>query len=515
MSSSHFANIFQINIKNITALSGQTVVHRKKFEFAVSQLQQLGEKIKDMPIQTDKISSFTSRMGKYFQELAGIFNQNVLQTWTVNTIENKCNSVMNSLTELFTKIKEAVKEELNGLGLEDYIKPDSEQWIQYNNLDLRAILASFTQYLNSNIKDKRLQEKIQVRIDSINKSMENSTNDGLQRNFSPIPLNYLTYKVNLSDFQYISEIGHGVSAKVFLAVDKRESTPPERKNVAIKQLSFETFNSAHFQAFQRELAVLATANHPALVSFVGATDTPPFCIVTEWMPNGSLFHDLHVHHRLDPTMKTIAAYDIARGMQYLHSKNITHRDLKSLNVLLDSSLHAHVCDFGFSRKADDDHKMTSNIGTIHWMAPELLIIGKPYTSKVDVYAYGILLWELATNQTPYSGMDLHDIIEKVSNYDLRPALPSNINPFYANLMTQCWDRDPDVRPTFDEIIKQFKTNKILINDANPEEVQKYIKECVTSAEQVLCEMEKMMQKLKCNEITIEDAYNKFDIPKIY
>ena len=77
MSSSHFANIFQINIKNITALSGQTVVHRKKFEFAVSQLQQLGEKIKDMPIQTDKISSFTSRMGKYFQELAGIFNQNV------------------------------------------------------------------------------------------------------------------------------------------------------------------------------------------------------------------------------------------------------------------------------------------------------------------------------------------------------------------------------------------------------------------------------------------------------
>jgi hypothetical protein len=63
---------------------------------------------------------------------------------------------------------------------------------------------------------------------------------------------------------------------------------------------------------------LATAAHPTLLKLIGATDVPPFCIITEWMPNGSLYHDLHVHHQLDATGRTIAAFDIARGMQFLH-----------------------------------------------------------------------------------------------------------------------------------------------------------------------------------------------------
>jgi hypothetical protein len=279
--------------------------------------------------------------------------------------------------------------------------------------------------------------------------------------------------------------------------------------VAIKKFKFQKLNGSKLQSFQREVACLATASHPAVLKLIGATDTPPFCIITEWMPNGSLFHDLHHFHRLDATGRTIAAFDIARGMQFLHSCHIVHRDLKSLNVLLDSRDRIRICDFGFSRYATEDSQMTQNLGTPHWMAPEVLARNANYTSKVDVYAYGIVLWELATGLTPYQGMDANAIVNNVQAYDIRPAMPADITPGVRDLMTACWDRNPDLRPTFDEIVRRFESEKIGYAGYNRDEFLRYVKASATTGELLVREIERVVRRVLGSELTLSQATASF------
>jgi serine/threonine protein kinase len=291
------------------------------------------------------------------------------------------------------------------------------------------------------------------------------------RIFSPIPVHYQSWRITHDDFQEIREIGSGISANVFYGIDKRTN-----REVAIKKLKFKKLTGSKLQAFQREVGVLASAQHPALLGFVGATDSPPFCIVTVWMGGGTLYQELHKHKRLNPTKLTIAAFDIARGMQFLHSRHIIHRDLKSLNVLFDSNGLARICDFGFSRSEGEDALMTQNVGTPHWMAPELLAADETYSSKVDVYAYGIVLWEIATGEVPFVGLEPAQIVVQVFMKDLRPPLPDRLNPQIRELITQCWDKNPDLRPTFDDIVSRFIRDRLLLDGANSAEFEKYLQD---------------------------------------
>ena len=488
------------NIHRIETLADQTAVHRKKFEFALSQLRKFAQsysKCADDTVLSSAELSATEDFTNCLQELRSIIIENLLQTWTIPTIENPTSTVLDHLHDVFSKIHKIAGSMDNEASLE--IDPDSDEWIKYHILDLRAIHASFAQYKKLKDFDPMLARSIDQRLASIDKLLaENSQDDIVPRTFSPIPVNYQSWRVSITDFEEIKPIGNGVSATVFYGRDKRNN-----QEVAIKKFKFAKMNGSKLQSFQREVAVLATAIHPAVVRLIGATESMPFCIITEWMPNSSLYHDLHVHHHLDQTGKTIAAFDIARGMQFLHSCQIVHRDLKSLNVLLDINYHIRICDFGFSRHATDTSLMSQNIGTPHWMAPELLSTSSNYTSKIDVYAYGIVLWELATGQTPYSGMDSHYIIQQVLSNDIRPSLPPDINPAMRDLITQCWDRNPDVRPSFDEIVKKFEIENVMMNGANLEEFKKYIRESATTSENQARMVEKIMSDSIKGEIDLK------------
>jgi serine/threonine protein kinase len=372
--------------------------------------------------------------------------------------------------------------------------------MQYHVLDLRAIHASFTQYLKLKGLDPQLSNRIETRLRSIDGALPEASDQGPVRVFSPIPVHYQSWRVNYSDFDELKIIGQGISATVYYGRDRRNG-----QEVAIKKFKFQKLNGSKLQSFQREVAALATAAHPALLKLIGATDTPPFCIITEWMPNSSLYHDLHQNHRLDATGRTIAAYDIARGMQFLHLCQIVHRDMKSLNVLLDANNRIRICDFGFSRHAAEDSQMFQNIGTPHWMAPELLSKKAAYTSKIDVYAYGIVLWELATAQTPYAGLEAAAIIAHVAMEDLRPTLPTEINPGMRDLISQCWDRNPDVRPTFEEIVRRIASTEAMFNGCNSAELLEYIRASATQGEQLARSVESLIASVANGETPLEEA----------
>ncbi len=151
------------------------------------------------------------------------------------------------------------------------------------------------------------------------------------------------------------------------------------------------------------------------------------------------------------------ALDIAKGVYYLHTHKppILHRDLKSLNILLDNALTAKLADFGWTRVISK--QMTSKIGTYQWMAPEV-INGFRYTEKADVFSFGIILWELATRKPPYYGIDGTEVSKRVANEGMRPKISDKECPGpLLDLMKRCWAKNPEDRPSFGEIIKELES----------------------------------------------------------
>ena len=151
--------------------------------------------------------------------------------------------------------------------------------------------------------------------------------------------------------------------------------------------------------------------------------------------------------------------DITHGLGYLHDQDIFHRDLKSQNVLLDENMRAKLTDFGMSKITGDTSKtMTKGVGTVCWMAPEIMESkeGKTrYTIKADVYSYGIILWELVAREEPYKELTQFTIPNAVFRGE-RPKIPQDCPATYASLMERCWAQRADARPTMAEVEEELE-----------------------------------------------------------
>ncbi|XP_072048335.1 uncharacterized protein [Amphiura filiformis] len=159
-------------------------------------------------------------------------------------------------------------------------------------------------------------------------------------------------------------------------------------------------------------------------------------------------------HRLQPTRLMSFALDVAKGMDHLSKLGIIHRDLAARNVLLDDDLVAKVSDFGMSRGEDVYVKTSKQRVPTRWLAIESLCYST-YTTKSDVWSYAVLLWEIATlGATPYSGMATRDLAHELSEGYRMPKPASFDNAVYK-IMTECWNENPEERPSFAHIAATF------------------------------------------------------------
>jgi serine/threonine protein kinase len=170
------------------------------------------------------------------------------------------------------------------------------------------------------------------------------------------------------------------------------------KIVAIKKLLLKKLPEHLLQDFKKETELMAQFNCPQIVSIFGTClEEHHYAMVIEYMPKTSLYKVLQDQSETlpwNPTLYTIAS-DIVKGLAYLHSQKIIHRDLKSLNILLGSDYHAKITDFGLATIKKETSSTTTqsnkSLGTVRWLAPELLKRGAKHTFASDVYAAGMVL----------------------------------------------------------------------------------------------------------------------------
>uniref|UniRef100_A0A8C8AFK4 Tyrosine-protein kinase n=1 Tax=Otus sunia TaxID=257818 RepID=A0A8C8AFK4_9STRI len=211
--------------------------------------------------------------------------------------------------------------------------------------------------------------------------------------------------------------------------------------------------------FREEAQTMMKLNHPKLVRLYGVcSKSYPTYLVTEYMPNGCLLSYLRSHGKELQSLQLLEiCYDVCDAMAFLESCQFIHRDLAARNCLVDSNLTVKVSDFGMSRYVLDDLYISS-LGTkfpVKWSAPEVFHYTK-YSSKSDVWAFGILMWEVFTlGKQPYELYDNMQVIEKVSQgYRLyRPQLVSDI---IYQIMYNCWHELPEKRPAFYQLLPFFE-----------------------------------------------------------
>ncbi|CAH0716296.1 unnamed protein product, partial [Brenthis ino] len=234
---------------------------------------------------------------------------------------------------------------------------------------------------------------------------------------------------NLTDLVYL---GSGAQGIVFGGNLKGEM-------VAVKKLRDKS---------EADIKHLRKLNHENIVRFRGVCTVTPFhCVIMEYCQYGPLFEFLHSGVSFTPKQIVRWARDIALGMSYLHSHKIIHRDLKSPNVLIADNLVVKVSDFGTSREWNDVSAIMSFTGTVAWMAPEV-IRHEPCSERVDVWSYGVVLWELLTQEVPYKNLETHAIMWGVGTDTIALPVPSTCPSSIQLLLNQCWNRVPRNRPPF-------------------------------------------------------------------
>uniref|UniRef100_A0A3P8QC28 Mitogen-activated protein kinase kinase kinase 12 n=1 Tax=Astatotilapia calliptera TaxID=8154 RepID=A0A3P8QC28_ASTCA len=197
---------------------------------------------------------------------------------------------------------------------------------------------------------------------------------------------------------------------------------------------------------------LRKLKHPNIITFKGiCTQAPCYCIIMEYCAQGQLYEVLRAGRKITPSLLMDWAMGIAGGMNYLHLHKIIHRDLKSPNILITYDDAVKISDFGTSKELSDKSTKMSFAGTVAWMAPEV-IRNEPVSEKVDIWSFGVVLWEMLTGEVPYKDVDSSAIIWGVGNNSLQLPVPDSCPESFKLLLRQCWNCKPRNRPSFRQIL---------------------------------------------------------------
>ncbi|KAK9992680.1 hypothetical protein SO802_027665 [Lithocarpus litseifolius] len=273
------------------------------------------------------------------------------------------------------------------------------------------------------------------------------------------------WEIDLSkmDIRYV--IAHGTYGTVYRGTYDNQDVAVKLLDWGEDGINTGAQNAALRASFKQEFvgASMGTSNLkiPSKNPSIDGHDSLPSracCVVVEYLPGGTLKQFLIRNRRKKLAFKVVVqlALDLSRGLSYLHSKKIVHRDVKTENMLIDANRTLKIADFGVARvEAQNPGDMTGETGTLGYMAPEVLD-GKPYNRRCDVYSFGICLWEIYCCDMPYPDLSFADVSSAVVRQNLRPEIPRCCPSGLASIMRKCWDANADKRPEMDEVVRMLE-----------------------------------------------------------
>ncbi|NXK68637.1 MERTK kinase, partial [Sylvietta virens] len=268
-------------------------------------------------------------------------------------------------------------------------------------------------------------------------------------------------------------LGEGEFGSVMEGRLSQPEGPPQK--VAVKTMKLDNFSQREIEEFLSEAACMKDFDHPNVIKLLGvcielsSLQVPKPMVILPFMKYGDL-HSFLLRSRLEMApqfvpLQTLVKFmvDIALGMEYLSSRNFLHRDLAARNCMLRDDMTVCVADFGLSKKIySGDYYRQGRIAKmpVKWIALESLA-DRVYTTKSDVWAFGITMWEIATRgMTPYPGVQNHEIYEYLF-HGQRLKKPEDCLDELYEIMSECWRADPATRPTFSQLKVQLE--KLLEN----------------------------------------------------
>lgn len=261
-------------------------------------------------------------------------------------------------------------------------------------------------------------------------------------------------------------IGEGNFGQVWKAEARHLNGVPGVVIVAVKTVKGNVSQRERLELLKESQIMQKLGRHPNVVTLLGCcTLQEPFYLLMEYVVRGKLLSFLRSHrtnrnyynchptsHSLTSRDLTLFAYQVALGMEYVASKGIIHRDLAARNILVDHNQVCKVADFGLARcikeKQNEVYEQKSKGALpIRWMAPESLYLNV-FTVKSDVWAFGVLLWEIITlGSTPYPGMGPREVVHHVQEGKVMER-PYHCRPELYRVIRSCWAADPNQRPNF-------------------------------------------------------------------
>jgi len=257
------------------------------------------------------------------------------------------------------------------------------------------------------------------------------------------------WEIDYEELIFGDFLGQGAFAKVYKAKWRNEI-------VAVKKIILSESNSVEVnqrmtESFRDEAKLMMGLRpHPNLVLLLGVV-SDPLCIVQEFVARGGLSNILENDDFIIGVPIVLQwARNISSGMSHLEVEKIVHRDLAARNILISYDWVAKVSDFGFARVSKSAVNVTTQeTGPVRWMAPEALF-ELSYSHKTDVYSYAVTIWEIIAREIPWNGIEINNIVIAVHNNE-RPQIPAKTPESLKNLITKCWQSNPDDRPTFSQI----------------------------------------------------------------
>mmetsp|Transcript_47731 Transcript_47731/g.113412 ORF Transcript_47731/g.113412 Transcript_47731/m.113412 type:complete len:664 (+) Transcript_47731:59-2050(+) len=263
-------------------------------------------------------------------------------------------------------------------------------------------------------------------------------------------------QINYDELEFLEHLGSGEFGQVCRG-------RYHGREVAIKQLFWDNTSTgeAVLKDLAREIESFRHLRHKRLVQFIGAClEIPHPCLITEYMPGGSLHHLLHVRRlRLPLLHGTNMCLQLTDGVKYLHAQTprIVHRDLKSQNVVLDMQLNLKLCDFGLTEPMEETQiAKQNNGGSPRYMAPELFDSLAKITEKVDIWAMGCIFIEIFSRTLPYEGINtLPELTRELMVHKRPPQWPGPLPEALEVVIRSCHNFDyrlrPSARRVFDEL----------------------------------------------------------------